>query len=91
MKVKRVKQKVKPDKNKKTQRKKINWKKVVSWNPRILAILYIIFITIFAFDESVISLPFIVHLFPTIILLLILIFTWKKPLGAGIIFLIAFT
>ena len=66
----------------------LNWKKILFWTPKILTILYIIFITIFAFDESVISLPFIVHLFPTIILTLILVLTWKRPITGGIIFLI---
>ena len=65
-----------------------NWKKVVTWTPRILAVLYIIFITIFSFDESVFTLPWFVHIMPTLIFVLILIFTWRKPLSAAIIFLI---
>ena len=84
MKFKRVKHKSK----KKSFLRKINWKKTIPWIPRIIAILYIIFITIFAFDESVISLPWFVHLMPTIILALIVIFTWKRPLAASIIFLV---
>ena len=84
MKVKRVEHKIK----KKPFLSKINWKKVLPWVPKIIAILYIIFITLFAFDESVISLPWFVHLMPTIILALIVIFTWKKPLTASIIFLV---
>jgi len=87
MKVKKVKHKSKK-KSPFEILKKINWKKVITWSPRIIAILYIIFITIFAFDESVMSLPWFVHLMPTIILTLIVIFTWKKPLTASIIFLI---
>ncbi len=80
--------KVKHKPKKKSFLSKINRKKIIIWTPRVLAILYIIFITIFAFDESVISLPFIVHLMPTILLALVLIFTWRKPLTAAIIFLI---
>ena len=87
MKVKKVKHKPKK-KSILNKFKKINWKKTIPWIPRILAILYIIFITIFAFDESVFTLPWFVHLMPTIILGLILIFTWKKPLTSAIIFLI---
>ncbi len=87
MKVKRVKHKPKK-KSILDKLKKINWKKIIPWIPRILAILYIIFITIFAFDESVFTLPWFVHLMPTLILGLILIFTWRKPLTAAIIFLV---
>jgi hypothetical protein len=87
MKTKKV--KVKPKKKSFFDKiKKLNWKKVVTWSPRILVILYIIFITLFAFDESVFSLPWFVHLMPTLILTLILVLTWRKPLSAGIIFLI---
>lgn len=86
MKTKKV--KIKQKKNKESFLKKINWKKVITWTPRILAILYIIFITLFAFDESLISLPWFVHIMPTILLTLILVLTWRKPLGAAITFLI---
>jgi len=68
--------------------KEWNWKKVVTWTPRILAVLYIIFVSIFAFDESRFTLPWFVHLMPTLILTLIVIFTWRKPLTAAIIFFI---
>ena len=64
------------------------WKRLVTWTPRILAILYIIFITIFSFDESVFTLPWFVHLMPTLLLTLMVILTWRKPLAAAIIFLI---
>jgi hypothetical protein len=87
MKVKRVKHKSK----KKSFLDKIknwDWKKIVTWIPRILAILYTVFITIFAFNESVIDLPWFVNIMPTIIFIVILALTWKKPLGAAITFLI---
>jgi hypothetical protein len=94
MKVKKVQVKKDSKKKKKSFGEKLrkiknwNWKRVVTWTPRILAILYIIFITIFSFDESVFTLPWFVHLMPTLILTLIVIFTWRKPLSAAIIFLI---
>lgn len=65
---------------------KINWNKFLFWSPKILAIIYILFITMFSFDSQGVGL--IMHLIPTFLLLIILIFTWKRPISGGIIFLI---
>lgn len=88
VKVKKVPKKKKSISEKIQKVKDWKWKKLVTWTPRILSILYIIFITIFAFDESVFTLPWFVHLMPTLILALVVILTWRKPLGAAITFLI---
>jgi hypothetical protein len=87
MKVKRVKHKSKK-KSFLDKIKEWDWKKIITWTPRILAILYTVFITIFAFNESVIDLPWFVNIMPTIIFIVILSLTWRKPLGAAITFLI---
>lgn len=52
---------------------------------KIIAIIYILFISLFAFDTPL-GIGFLIHLFPTIIFLGTLIVTWKKPKIAGILF-----
>ncbi len=65
------------------------------WLPRILCIISILFVSSFAFDaftseESfMVQLgDFILHLIPPLVLLFILITTWKKELLGGVIFMI---
>ena len=58
------------------------------WIPRILIILYTIFISLFALDTDF-GIGLLVHLLPTIILLTILILTWKMPKLAGILFILS--
>jgi uncharacterized membrane protein len=60
-------------------------KKQIIWIPRILIMLYILFMSLFAFDTEF-GIGFFMHLIPSFILLAILIFTWKKPKIAGIFF-----
>jgi len=55
------------------------------WIPRILAICYILFMSLFALDTEF-GLGFFVHLTPSFLLIAILIFTWKKSQLAGILF-----
>jgi hypothetical protein len=89
MKIKKVKHVAKKNKISFLEKlKKVKWMKIITLVPKVLAILYIIFITIFAFDESLFTLPWFVHLMPTILLTLVVILTWRKPLAASIIFLI---
>lgn len=62
------------------------------WLPRILAILYIVFISSFAldvFDGSQWFLPLIIHLIPPFILLAITIIAWKHEFIGGFIFIIS--
>ena len=65
------------------------------WLPRILCIVAILFVSMFASDafsseESfIVQLgDFIMHLIPSFVLLFLLIVTWKKELLGGIIFMI---
>ncbi len=60
--------------------KKIKW----IWIPRILTILYIIFISLFAFDTPF-GIGFLIHLLPTIIFSGCLIVAWFKPKIGGIL------
>ncbi len=64
---------------------KINWKKTLFWTPRILALLYIIFITIFVLDSKN-FVELIINLIPTLILIGILILALKKPKAGGVVF-----
>ena len=65
------------------------------WLPRILCILAIAFVSLFALDafSSELSLwqqigAFLMHLIPSFILLALLILAWKKELIGGIIFML---
>lgn len=60
-------------------------KKQIIWIPRTLILMYLVFISMFAFDTEF-GFGFFMHLIPSFILLAILIFTWKKPKIAGIFF-----
>ena len=69
--------------------------KILYWTPRILGILAILFISMFALDAFQHGLSiwqqiaaFLMHLIPSFILLLVLIIAWKRELLGGIIFLI---
>ena len=65
------------------------------WIPRIVILIIIVFLAMFSIDvfdgrTSIWNqlLDFILHSVPSIVLLLILIFTWRKPLIAGILFIL---
>lgn len=67
--------------------------KILYWIPRILCILAILFVSIFALDSFDPRLTiwqqiggFLVHLIPTYILIIILIVAWKWELIGGILF-----
>lgn len=67
-------------------------KKILYWLPRILAILFIVFISLFALDvfqEKNWPLALLMHLFPSLILIILTIIAWKNELVGGILFLLA--
>lgn len=66
------------------------------WIPRGLAILSALLVELFSFDAFEGPAPlgtkllgFLIHSIPFIVLALIIIFTWKRPLIAGVIFIAA--
>jgi hypothetical protein len=70
--------------------------KILYWAPRILGIVIILFISMFAFDsfspgntagQNILSL--LIHLLPSIGLLILLLAAWKWELIGGIIFTLA--
>ena len=65
------------------------------WIPRVLAIIFIALISIFAMDVFAGDAPFIkklggflVHLIPSFILVLILLISWRKPIIGGFLFIL---
>ena len=74
--------------------KKIN--RFVYWTPRILSILFILFLAIFSLDIFEMKLGFwgtiiglFMHNIPSLILLIVLIISWKREIVGGIVFILA--
>lgn len=69
-------------------------KKIFLWAPRILGLIFIVFLSLFALDVFTdysgweIILPLIIHLLPTLFLLFILIVSFILPLFGSISFLV---
>ena len=77
-----------------TKTKKIS--KFVYWAPRILAIIFILFLSLFSLDIFDMKLSFwgtilglFMHNIPSIILTIILIISWKYEIVGGIAFILA--
>ena len=66
-------------------------KKFIYWLPRILSILFILFISVFALDvfgEPKWFLALLMHLIPSFILIILTIIAWKNEKLGGSIFII---
>ena len=70
-------------------------KNVIHWAPRILTILSILLISLFALDSFGPSVPllrqisaFLMHLIPSAVLAAILVIAWRHRLTGGIIFIV---
>ncbi|MCX6170877.1 MAG: hypothetical protein NTX65_16165 [Ignavibacteriales bacterium] len=68
--------------------------KILFWSPRILSILFALFISIFAFDVFAEGygfwktfLAFIIHLIPTALIVIVIIISWRWEWVGGIIFI----
>jgi ABC-type molybdate transport system permease subunit len=68
-------------------------KKLLTWLPRILVILFAVFVSLFALDvfseekgflQTIIAL--LIHLIPTYIIVIILILSWRRVLIGAVIF-----
>jgi uncharacterized membrane protein YjjB (DUF3815 family) len=55
---------------------------------RVLTVFYITYITLFIFDEPILSLDFIIHLIPTIIFSFFFAVSFKKQKVGGILFVL---
>lgn len=67
--------------------------KLLYWSPRVLTILAILFISLFALDAFHPGEPltqqllhFLLHLIPSFVLLAVLLLAWKRELAGGILF-----
>lgn len=69
--------------------------KLLHWAPRVLCILAIIFISLFALDafspelsfwEQILG--FLIHMIPSFVLLALLILAWRKEFIGGLLFLV---
>ena len=81
-------------KKRKTVKKKIN--KFFYWTPRILGIIFILFLMLFSLDvfqpnltAGEITLSLFMHNIPALVLLMILIISWRHEIVGGIIFNLA--
>ena len=75
-------------------KKKIN--KFVYWTPRILSILFLLFLVMFSLDVFDMKLGFwgtivglFMHNIPALILLVVLLISWKYEIVGGIVFILA--
>lgn len=65
---------------------------IVYWLPRVLAVAFVVFISLFAFD--VFDQPqwwwaFLIHLLPSFVLLALTLFAWKFERAGGALFILA--
>jgi hypothetical protein len=71
-------------------------RKIIHWAPRVGALLIIVFVGLFSLDVFGTGAPplevlvgFLIHNLPSIAMLLLLIFAWKRPVVGFVAFLIA--
>ena len=67
-------------------------KNVIYWFPRIIAILFICFIGLFAldvFEEPQWFLTLLIHLIPNYILIVLTVIAWKNEILGGLLFILA--
>ena len=71
-------------------------KKIIFWLPRVLGILFIAFLGLFALDSFSGEFPwyqkilgFFIHLLPNFVLTIFLVLAWKKYLIGGLFFIFA--
>lgn len=65
--------------------------KVLYWLPRILSILFIVFISLFALDvfgQPQWFLALVMHLIPSFILIAVTVLAWKNEMIGGLLFLL---
>ena len=76
----------------KNKKKNLTLSKVLYWLPRVLSILFIAFVSIFALDvfgQPQWFLSLVMHLIPSFILIILTVVAWKFKMIGGIIFVAA--
>ncbi|NUQ36271.1 MAG: hypothetical protein HUU23_00430 [Caldilineales bacterium] len=73
--------------------KQNHWRRFLLWTPRILGILFALFISLFAFDVFAEGYGFwetlwalLMHLIPTALVGIATILAWRRPLWGGLLF-----
>jgi hypothetical protein len=67
-------------------------KKLFYWLPRILSVLFVVFISVFSldvfgeYDGWSVIIPLLIHLIPSFVVLVLVVFAWKHDLAGSIIF-----
>jgi hypothetical protein len=71
-------------------------KKYLYWTPRILSIIFILFLSLFSLDVFDAGLGFFgtiaalsIHLIPSFILTILLVISWKREIVGGVTFILA--
>lgn len=74
-------------------KQKVN--RLIYWTPRVLSIVYILFLALFSldvFDGTTgfwnIALALFMHNIPSLLLLIVLIISWKREIVGGIVFIL---
>ena len=72
----------------------INWKRILYWAPRILCVLFALFLGLFAFDVFVEGvsiweqvLAFVIHLIPVYVVVIVLLIAWKWEWVGAVLFI----
>ncbi len=52
-------------------------KQFLFWTPRVAIIIFALFLELFAFDEPIFSIGFLMHSLPSLVILLTLLIAWK--------------
>lgn len=66
--------------------------KIIYWLPRILSLLFVVFLSLFSFDVFseysgwAVVLPLLIHLLPALILLVVALVSWKYEMVGAIVF-----
>ena len=58
------------------------------WSPRILGVIYTIFILLLAFADPIFSKTFFIASLPGLVFLAVLCYSWHNPYEGGVVFLI---
>ncbi|MBP7176389.1 MAG: hypothetical protein KBA53_09320 [Thermoclostridium sp.] len=65
------------------------------WIPRVLIIAFIVFFSMFSLDVFTgnaeladMLAGFLIHMLPSFVMILFLVITWKKPVAAGVLFIV---
>lgn len=68
-------------------------KRILYWTPRVLCILFALFITLFAFDVFAeglsvpkVILALLLHLIPTAVIVIVLIISWRREWVGAIVY-----